>query len=219
MIYQGLLGLAVIILFFLHFSGPSSSKSSPETEANASSDSLQIADSTEVEAEDALKPKSAVSMAYVNTDSLLLQYDYYVRVEKQLTARRRAMEADIQNRQNQLQEEAIQFQQSLQTGAMTEATARQAQEGLMKKEQNLVQYGQGLEKTYIEEEQKKNEELNRRVKDFVEQYSKENGFDFIFGYSLSTVAQGVLHGDVRYDITKEVLAGLNKAYQEEQKNQ
>lgn len=217
-IYQALLGLAVIILFFLHFSGNSSSEANQDAGQTPDSDTL-ASSLPEAGTEEEVKPKSSVSMAYVNTDSLLLQYEYYIKIEKQLANRRRAMEADVQNRQNQLQDEVIQFQQSLQTGSITEEIARQTQEGLMKKEQNLLEYSQGLEKTYVEEETKMNKELNRRVKEFVAKFSDENGYDFIFGYSLSTVAQGVLHGNVAYDVTQEIIKGLNTSYQAEQNNQ
>ncbi|NJO01703.1 MAG: OmpH family outer membrane protein [Bacteroidia bacterium] len=78
-----------------------------------------------------------------------------------------------------------------------------------KKEQSLIRYGQNLESSFLKEEQRLNEELIRKITSYIEQYAQQNNYDYVFGYSLATVAAGIIYGDQAYNITNEIVAGLN----------
>jgi len=51
--------------------------------------------------------------------------------------------------------------------------------------------------------------LVKKVKSFVKEYGKDNGYTYILG---ANEAGSVLYGEEKKDITKEVLKVLNESY-------
>ena len=93
------LGIAVIVLYILHFMGNSSS--SPVSESGSE-----------------FNGKDGLSIAYVNSDSLLKNYDYFKELEKQFNEKRDKLNAEYQNRGMGLQREIENFQAT--AGNMTQ---------------------------------------------------------------------------------------------------
>lgn len=155
--------------------------------------------------------------AFVNFDTLLLNYAYYKKIEKQLRDKRNYIQSDLQKRQASFENEAITFQQSIAQGTITEEMAMAKQQELGQKQQELIQYGQTTEAQYLKEEQDMNKKVNSRIREQIKAYAEESGFDFIFSYSINSISIGMMYGDAGYDVTSEVLERLNETYKEEGK--
>lgn len=76
----------------------------------------------------------------------------------------------------------------------------------MQKQQNLVAQQESMSKQLLEERQKLQENLEKRVKELLTAIRKEKGYDFILNYGPGT---GVLMVNDSLDITKVVLEKLN----------
>ena len=50
-----------------------------------------------------------------------------------------------------------------------------------------------------------------KLYDFIERYSKENGYDYVFSRGFGGE---MLYGNDMYDLTDEVIEGLNREYKE-----
>jgi outer membrane protein len=188
LILNGILAVAVIYLYVLHFSGDSSAQTEQAESTTTSSGAL---------------PK----IAYVNSDTLLQYYDFFQDKKVELEAKAQKLQADYETRAKGLQSEITAFQRN--AGTMTMNQARALEEDLMKKQQNLMQYQQNLSTELMQEEAKVNEELYEKVAEYLEEYGDHQDFKVVLTYTKNS---GVLYADDSLDITKTVIEGLNQRY-------
>ena len=184
------LGIAVIILYVLHFTGNSNTSSADGNSGSMSAEGLSI--------------------AYVNSDSLLKNYDYFKDLEKQFTEKRDKLNAEYQNRGMGLQREIENFQAT--AGNMTQNQARAVQEDLSKKQQNLMMYQEQLGQQLMQEEARMNTALYDKVAAYLREYGLNKNLQIVLTY---TKGSGVLYANDSLDITNEVMIGLNEAYKKE----
>ena len=195
----------------MHFTQGSSPKAKAKEDA-----SVKTSEETSQEEIPSQKSADNPRFAFVNSDTLVEKYEYYQTVQKQLENKRASFEATFRNREKTLQNEMMAFQQSVQSGAMTEQTAMLKQEELLKKRDNFMQDGKNQESYLIKEEQSMGKKLNDKISDFLKRYADENGYDMIFSFSKSSLAVGVMHGSPKLNVTKEVIKGLNEEHKAEQ---
>ena len=184
--------IAVVVLYVLHFSGKSTSEANNE-----------LVDSQ-------INPEN-FSIAYVNSDSLLKNYDFFKDLEKQLIAKRDKLNIEYQNRAEGLQKEIVNFQST--AGNMSINQARAVEEDLRKKQQNLMMYQEQLGQQLMGEEAKMNSELYDKVSDYLRDYGLNKNLQLVLTY---TKGSGVLYANDSLDITNQIIVGLNEAYGEEQ---
>lgn len=182
--------IAVVVLYVLHFSGDS-----------GASEHADAVDAAPVD----------LSIAYVNSDSLLKNYDFFKELEKQLIEKRDKLNAEYQNRAEGLQKEIQNFQTTAPN--MTMAQGRAVEEDLRKKQQNLMMYQEQLGQQLMQEEAKMNTELYDKVSDYLHEYGLTKDLQIVLTY---TKGSGVLYANEGLDITDQVLTGLNEAYGVEQ---
>jgi outer membrane protein len=60
---------------------------------------------------------------------------------------------------------------------------------------------------------KKTEEFYGNIFEYIKSYNKENGYEFVLGYSKGG---GILFADASLDVTKKIVEGLNKEYKEKE---
>lgn len=183
--------IAVVILYVLHFIGKSTSAENNEM-VNSS-----------------INPEN-FSIAYVNSDSLLKNYDFFKDLEKQLIAKRDKLNLEYQNRAEGLQQEFVNFQST--AGNMTISQARAVEEDLRKKQQNLMMYQEQLGQLLMQEEAKMNANLYDKVSSYLRDYGLSSNLQLVLTY---TKGSGVLYANDSLDITKQIIVGLNKAYGED----
>jgi len=151
--------------------------------------------------------KTNLSLAYVNSDSLATNYEYFTEISNQLEAKRAKFEKEFANRANGLQRQIEDYQKTATN--MTIAQARAVEEDLTRKQQNLQQYQQSLSQELLKEEGVLNKKLYETVAEFLKKYGEEHQLDFIFKHS---TGGEIWYGDSSMDITSDVIEGLNKAY-------
>lgn len=185
LIWNVVLSLAVAVLFFLHFSSKSS-------DAGAAADGAVVAGRRTV---------------YVQVDSLLKNYDFFKDTRKELENKNFQLENELTTKGRSLQNEVAFFQQRAAT--MTPEQARSTEAQLMKKQQDLMAYRDQSAQALGQEEAKKNEELYKNIRSYIDKYNKENGYEYVLGYSLGG---GILFANPSLDVTQKIVDGLNKDY-------
>lgn len=178
--------IAVLVLFYLHFSGNKGGSLSP-----ASNDTSAV----------------DLKIAYINSDSVLKHYEYLKAQRLQLEAKTKKMDQDYRNRAIGLQNEITAYQRNVNT--MTLGQVRATEEDLTKKQQNLQMYQQSLSQQLMEEEAKLNKALYDRVTDFLKKYCEEKGLQVVLKYDPTS---DVLYGGAGLDISQDVIEGLNASY-------
>jgi outer membrane protein len=188
LIWNALLTVAVGLLFFWHFKGQESNKS---TDTNALAQNKKI--------------------VYVQADSLLAQYEYYKDFQKEFQSKGFQLENDIAGKARSFQNEVTFFQQKAAT--MTQEQGQSVQQQLAKKEQDIAAYRDAQVRKLDEERLKKTEEFYNNIFEYIKRYNKANGYEFVLGYSKGG---GILFADSSLDVTKKILDGLNKEYKEKE---
>lgn len=193
LIFNIILGLAVVILYILHFT----SNSSKSPVFTSTSDSSVVVD------EDAVA-------VYVNGDSLLENYDYFKKAKKDFEAKTLRTENEIAAKRTALEKEFANYQQ---TGASMSAEQRaRIEESLMRKEQELRSFGENAANKLQEEQTKFNEQLFDKVSAYLKEHTKGKKYKMVMNF---TKGSGILYASDSLDITSEVLKGLNEQYNKE----
>ena len=185
LIWNAILTVAVIVLFFLHFSGNKPA-------------SLSGSDSTGI---------GGRRVVYVQVDSLLTNYHFFDDTRKELENKRFQLENDLANRGRSLENEIKFFQQKAQTMTLDQARSTEAQLG--KKQQDLIAYRDRSAQTLAQEEADKNAELYDKIYQYIEKYNKDNAYEFVLGYSKGG---GILYADSTLNVTQKMIDGLNEEY-------
>ncbi len=193
-ILNGVLAVAVIALFVLHFSSNKKSSESPIlTKIGGSAKS------------------SRLPIAYVNVDSLLTHYDLAKDLNETLLRKQENSRASLTEKGRMLQGEMAEFQKKVENNAfLSRERAESEQQRLLKKQQELQQLDQHLSTALMAEQQKMNERLRDSVNAFLKEYNKTKGYHMILS---NTAFDNVLYAEDSYNITDEVIDLLNKRYQ------
>lgn len=149
-----------------------------------------------------------VKIAFVDLDSLMTRYQYYVDSSEQLEKKSAGINATLNNKGIAFQKEAAAFQEKLQKGTLTEEQALKIQADLQNKQAQLQALQQNLTEEFQKEQAKYNEALHDSVDNFLKSYNKTAGYTFILARS----NDNILLADPKCDITDDVINGLNKRY-------
>ena len=185
------LAAAVIALFVLHFSGIEKKETKGEHAA------VQMAD------------PSDISIAYFNMDSVMSQWDLYFQFQQELGQKQSEMEADFAGKTESFYQRVQDAQYKIERQLVTRSEAEQLQQSLAAEEQTLMT----LQNQYSADLQEEGLVKNRQMIDMIERYitelSESTGYSYVYSYSFGG---NLVYGAKPYDITKQVVAGLNEKY-------
>jgi len=184
-----ILFLAVAGLYFLHFSG-----------------------TKKVEQSAPVSGLPALGLAYVNIDSVIFRFDMFNDKREDLLAKQKSAEAELNSRGTQYEKGARDYQEKVQKGLVTRATAAEMEQALLQQQQELVGLRDKLQSNLMEEEQVMNRQILEYITRFLDENKTEYNYQYIFGKSFGSV---ILYGDSASDITQKVLDAINKKYQSE----
>ena len=150
-----------------------------------------------------------IKIAYVEVDSLMTQYnfakDYSVTLQKKSNNARNT----LNQKGNTLQAAMANFQQKLNNNGFQSREQAASQQAAIQRQQNDLQELQArLENELASETAKFNEALRDSLQNFLKLYNKDKHFDLI----LSKAGDNILLAEKKYDITMDVINGLNKHY-------
>lgn len=191
-IINGVLAVAVVILFVMQFSGKK-----------------------EVYENKAVTPEigntiSTLPIAYVNVDSLLENYNYAKDLNEIILKKAENSRASVNQKAASLQSEMQEFQRKINNNAfLTPERAEQEQQRLLNKRQELQDLDNRLSQELMEEQQKLNEQLRDSIVSQLKVFNQSRGFQVVFS---NTAGDNILLANDAYDITAELLEYLNKNY-------
>lgn len=173
------------------------------TSCNGSSNDKKAAESAT-----GAQTAKGVTIAFVDLDSLMAHYQYYLDCSQLLEKKSASINATLNNKGIALQKEMAEFQDKIQKKSITEEQAVKIQTSLQNKQAQIQTLQQNLTEEFQKEQAKYNEALHDSVDNFLKSYNKTAGYTFILARS----NDNILLVDPKCDITKDVIAGLNKRY-------
>ena len=149
-------------------------------------------------------------IAYLNTDSLLVNYLFAQDANEKLMKKQEDARLKLNTKLRTFQNEVADFQRKLENNAfLTRERAEQAQQALVKKEQELQELDAKLTEDIMLENQKLNAQLADTLTKFLEEYNADGRYHMILS---NTAKDNVLFAIPGYDITEEVTKVLNARY-------
>lgn len=151
----------------------------------------------------------SLSVVFVNIDSLNVNYEYVKVLRKDLESTGKKLQAEVLSEQSNLEKEAADFQKQIASNAISEEKAKIAYEGLMQKQQVLMQKKDHYTQLVAEQEMNMNLKLVDSVTTFLKRFNRTYRFDYILGFK--TGGEILISNDT-LDITRQVLDALNQEY-------
>ncbi len=192
-VINGVLAVAVVILFVMQFTG--------KKESSVTRTFTNGGDTTSA---------SVLPIAYVNVDSLLQNYNYSKDLNEIILKKQENSRANITQKARTLQSEMQDFQRKVENNAfLTRERAEQEQQRLLNKQQELQNLDNQLAQELMQEQQKLNEQLRDTVVAQLKAFNKDKGFQVVFS---NTMGDNILFAGETYDITRELIDYLNRNY-------
>jgi outer membrane protein len=188
LILNAILLIAVIILFILVLGNKSGKPDAI----------IQKSDSTVV---------VNLPIAYVNLDSLLLNYTFAKNANEALISKQENSRATLNSRARTLQTEMDEFNRKLENNAfLSRERAEDAQKSILKKQQELQQLEGNLSNQLMEQQEKMTNQLRDTINAFFKEYNRNGKYEMIIS---NTANDNVLYSKEAYDITDDVIKQLN----------
>ena len=152
---------------------------------------------------------AGVKIAYVEVDSLMSQYQYCKDFTEILQRKSNNARNTLNQKGQQLQSAMNNFQQKLNNNGFTSREQAESQQAAIQRQQNDLQQLQiRLENELANETATYNDGLRDSLQHFLAVYNKDKNFDII----LTKQGDNILYAAKRFDITADVINGLNKRY-------
>ena len=152
-------------------------------------------------------PSEVMPVAYLNVDSLLANYTFAQEASEKLMTKQEDARVKMNTKLRTFQNEVADFQRKLENnGFLSRERAEQAQQKLAKKEQELQELEAKLTQDIMLENQKLNVQLADSLTNYLKEFNADGRYHVIWS---NTAKDNVLMAAEQYDITDEVVAGLN----------
>jgi len=149
-------------------------------------------------------------IVYINADTLSEKYEYYKDVRTKLEAKVKKAQGDLQSKGQAFQREVAEYQQK---AATMSASERQAtEERLARKQDELGRLDQNASASIAQDESTEFNNVYNTISEYLKKHAEEKGYELVLTYSVSNPT--VLYAEKKKDITTEVVAALNKEYQD-----
>lgn len=178
--------IGVIVLFVLYFTGHPGLYSS-----------------------DTKLKKSSMAIGFVNSDSIMINYELVKVMTTDLEAKQKKAEDNFAIQQKSFETQVIEYQKKMQANLLSIDQAKSTEKLLGQQQQTLLDLKDQLSQALAEEELKMNIALQDSIMNFLKRYNRKHNYDYILGFSKGS---GILFANDSLDITKEIIEGLNKEY-------
>jgi outer membrane protein len=158
--------------------------------------------------------KPSDGIAYVNIDTIILNFNMANDRKNDLAAKQKSAEAELNSKGVTYQKGVNDYQDKVNKGLVTRSAAAQMEQALVQQQQELVNLRDKLQQDLMEEQTVMNRQVIDYITKFLEENRSEYNYQYILGKSFGSL---VLYSDEGLDITKQVLAALNKKYSSEKK--
>ena len=148
-----------------------------------------------------------LKIPYIDEDSIMANYNLAKDINEAMLRRQNQYDAAQKQRGNEINKFGNAMQQKYQNNQyLTEEAFNADQAKLQKMQADAENYLSGLQESIANELNQSQIQLLDSIDNFMKEYAKKKGFDMVLRKSAT------LYIDEKYDVTKEVIEGLNKRY-------
>ena len=150
---------------------------------------------------------SSFRIGYFDMDTLEAHYDYFKDAQSVAKAKESAMNSELTGMESTYQKKIQEWRQKGNT--MTQAESEQAQQEYQSMQQNLQSRKDALQQELFKKTEDLKTSIRKTIEEYVKDYNKQRTYSFIFAYDPSSF---IYYRDTVYNITADLLDGLNAAY-------
>lgn len=155
------------------------------------------------------KPNTGMRIAYVQLDTLMSQYKLYKDYSEVLARKGTNIQNTLEQKQRTLEQHANAMQKKYESnGFTTRDELERAQNNLQKEQMELQELAERLNGEFNAEQMRINEEARDSIQAFLKVYNQEKKYDYV----MVKAGDNLLIANPDYDITAEIVDGLNKRY-------
>jgi outer membrane protein len=184
--------VAVAILFYLHFS----SGKTKGTKTTAKTDSTTVA------------APGPFRIGYFEMDSVESNFSMVKDVKAELNKKEDAINNELARIDKGIQEKANEYQKKLQSGAMTPEQVQAAQSDMASRQREFDVQKQQYDQEYKDVYMRRMQDVRNKIEEFLKDFNKDKKYSYILSYEPGLI----YYRDSAYDITAEVVKGLNRMY-------
>ncbi len=188
---------AIILLYVLYFTGKTDEISAGQSDKQAVAQ-LDI---------------SPNAIAYINIDTVVNNYDFYIDLKQKFENKYKTSEAELSSKEKAYKKEVEDYQYKIQRGLVTRSEAQELEQQILNEQQNLLRLQEDLRLELAEEEQVMLRQVLNSIMVYLEELQSEYKYQFVFG--TTAIGGNVLYADKELDITRQVTKGLNERYRKE----
>lgn len=151
-----------------------------------------------------------LKIAYVDVDTLLTKYNFCVDLNESMMKKEENMRLTLNQKAAALEKEQQEFQKKYENNAfISQERAQQEYNRLMKMQQDLQKLSNTLTTELANETAKNNLQLRDSISNYLKEYNKTKGYNMILS---NTGFDNLLYADSAFNITNEIVEGLNARY-------
>jgi len=151
-------------------------------------------------------------IAYFDMDSLEAHYDYFKDAQAELKAKENDMNMNLARVSQNYQKKVDAWRQK--GNSMTQAEAEQAQQDYARDQQAFQNQKQGLEQELYKKSEEFKNNIRKKVEAYLKDLNKDKTYSMIFAYDPGSF---IYYKDTIYNITSNLLDGLNASYAADKK--
>jgi outer membrane protein len=191
LIWNVILTIVAGYLLFAHLSGDKSGTKDPK---RTDSDTVAV--------------NKQFRIAFFEMDSIEANFSEVKAVKAELNKREEEINVELDRMGKNLQQKYNYYQNQAQSGALTEAQSQAAAQELKNLDDQMKNTKATRDQEYSDLVMRKMREVKTKIEDFLKEYNKTKGYSYIVSYE-----QGLFYyRDSVYNITNDVIRGLNERY-------
>ncbi|HVK98029.1 MAG TPA: OmpH family outer membrane protein [Flavisolibacter sp.] len=188
LIFNVVLALAVGVLFYLHFTSNRQTTVASKTTTAES------------------KTEGECRIAYFEMDSLTNSFTMVKDVKSELSKEEDKMNNEL-NRLQKMYNDRIVFYQK-QSETMSQVESEKANRDILQLQETIRGKKQEMDQKYQDLYMRKMQDVKSKIEDFLKDYNKSKGYSYILAYEPGII----YYRDTVYNITNDLVKGLNSQY-------
>ncbi len=180
----------IAVLFYFQFTSGSSTKISSKSESI-----------------DSTFNRGDFRIAYFEMDSLENNFEMVKEVKTELTKKEEAINNELSRLEKNYRDKITKYQN--QGATMTQVQSEAAQRDVMQMQQNIQNRKQALDQEYQDFYMRQMKSVKDKIEGFLKEYNASKGYSYIVAHE-----PGLFYfRDTTYNITQDVIKGLNELHQ------
>jgi outer membrane protein len=145
-------------------------------------------------------------IAYFELDSLQNNYQYFKDALNSLKGKEESMNTELATLEKTYQKKIAEWQQKGTT--MSQAESEAANREYQQMQQNFQARKQQLDQTMNDQMNESKKKIRERLEMYLKEYNRDKNYAYIF----SDFPEAIFYKDTMYNITNDLIKGLNEAY-------